>query len=277
MSPLDPIFWTHHNMIDCLWADWNIHRQNPNTNDNQWTQYDFSSSFVDRAGNPVSTNVISTVLMPLLSYRFEDCFGTTSTGSAEAEQDTTQVIGAQNTTALRKFLREGAPVELEFIDRVRVEQQVRVVPNEPMTVYMNLDRDSFRRILSQDETAKILLTVGDVQLPEASDIFMRVFVNMPEASADTPLDDPHYAGSFAFFVDPEAHQEEHEPPDYLVNITNALYRLRREGILGDSQLSEVGIQLVAVPFPNREIRAKAIGLNFLDVGIVRTNERQNQQ
>ena len=33
MSPLDAIFWCHHNMIECLWVDWNINKGNANTND----------------------------------------------------------------------------------------------------------------------------------------------------------------------------------------------------------------------------------------------------
>jgi hypothetical protein len=30
-SPLDPIFWTHHCMIDRCWVEWNITRNHANT------------------------------------------------------------------------------------------------------------------------------------------------------------------------------------------------------------------------------------------------------
>lgn len=257
MSPLDPIFWTHHNMIDCLWADWNMNRNNPNTNDTQWTQFDFSGIFVDGNGNPVTTKVLSTVLMPLLSYRFENCIGEPTN---EADRDT---------EAMRKFLREGAKVELDFIDRTRVQQELRVVVNQPVGLDLNLDRDTFRRVLDQEQKEKMLLTVGDVDQPEGNDFFVRVFVDMPDANSRTSLQDPHYAGSFAFFVDPEVQMSHEGQPDYYVDITDTLYRLRREGMISDNDLNEVGIHLVAVPFPDRDIRARTFGLNFLEVGIVR--------
>ena len=47
MSPLDPIFWTHHNILDYLWYNWNAVRNNPNTNDAGWTGFDLAGMFVD--------------------------------------------------------------------------------------------------------------------------------------------------------------------------------------------------------------------------------------
>jgi tyrosinase len=71
VSPLDPIFWTHHNMIEAIWVEWNWKRGNPNTNDSAWTQRKFTE-FVDRAGNPVSVTTFEMILYPLLNYRYDD-------------------------------------------------------------------------------------------------------------------------------------------------------------------------------------------------------------
>jgi tyrosinase len=70
-SPLDPIFWMHHNMIEAMWVDWNIKRGHPNTNDTAWVNRTFTD-FVDTAGAPVSTTVLETILYPFFSYRFDD-------------------------------------------------------------------------------------------------------------------------------------------------------------------------------------------------------------
>ncbi|HZM76850.1 MAG TPA: tyrosinase family protein [Candidatus Limnocylindrales bacterium] len=70
MSPLDPIFWTHHGRMDELWVEWNILRDNPNTNDPNWVNTEFTE-FFDRKGNQVSVKVIFTVLYPYLSYRYD--------------------------------------------------------------------------------------------------------------------------------------------------------------------------------------------------------------
>jgi tyrosinase len=70
MSPLDPIFWTHHGRVDELWVEWNILRNNSNTNATDWTNTEFTD-FVDRKGNPVKISVLTTVLLPYLSYRYD--------------------------------------------------------------------------------------------------------------------------------------------------------------------------------------------------------------
>ena len=71
MSPLDPIFWTHHNVIDAIWVEWNIKRGNPNTNDETWVNWVFSE-FCDKDGNPVEATVLQTLLYPYFVYQFDD-------------------------------------------------------------------------------------------------------------------------------------------------------------------------------------------------------------
>jgi len=69
-SPRDPIFYAHHNRVDEVWAEWNLLREHPNTSDGAWSGAKFTE-FVDRNGNPATMSTIGTVLMPLLSYRFD--------------------------------------------------------------------------------------------------------------------------------------------------------------------------------------------------------------
>lgn len=70
MSPLDPIFWTHHGRMDELWVEWNILLDNPNTNDTNWGSTHFTD-FVDRNNAPVDLPVAITLLYPYLSYRYD--------------------------------------------------------------------------------------------------------------------------------------------------------------------------------------------------------------
>lgn len=73
MSPRDPIFWLHHNMIEYLWVEWNLYAGNPNTNDTSWTDRSFSDFF--QADGTALTGAGATVgwsmLYPLLAYQFE--------------------------------------------------------------------------------------------------------------------------------------------------------------------------------------------------------------
>ena len=46
LSPRDPIFWLHHNMVEYLWIEWNVERENPNTNASSWTDWNFDGADV---------------------------------------------------------------------------------------------------------------------------------------------------------------------------------------------------------------------------------------
>lgn len=67
----DPVFWTHHNMVEAIWVEWNIRRGNPNTNDSAWTGRQFTE-FYDRTGNSVTVTVNDSILYPLFLYRYDD-------------------------------------------------------------------------------------------------------------------------------------------------------------------------------------------------------------
>ena len=69
-SPLDPIFWAHHCMVDYCWAKWNLELRNNNTNDPTWANTN-NTHFVDANGNPTSSTAGVMTLMPLLSYQYE--------------------------------------------------------------------------------------------------------------------------------------------------------------------------------------------------------------
>jgi tyrosinase len=70
LSPLDPVFWAHHNVIDAIWVEWNVKRNNPNTNNGDWNRT--FTEFCDRQGNPVEVTSLTTTLYPLFTYRFDD-------------------------------------------------------------------------------------------------------------------------------------------------------------------------------------------------------------
>ena len=73
MSPLDPIFWCHHNMIECLWVDWNIDMGNSEHERSGLGQFELPNDFVDGDGNPAPIQVATTLLFPMLSYQYEPC------------------------------------------------------------------------------------------------------------------------------------------------------------------------------------------------------------
>ena len=238
MSPLDPIFWMHHNMLDCLWVDWNINLGNANTSDTSWSGYNLTD-FVDENGNPVSLPVIDTVLFPLLTYQFEPC--------SPNETSNRVISGAQ----LQKFLRAGAPSALTFGTQHELGRAVSAPVGKPVTLAVPATSSSFQSALGSDNRSRLVLTLEGVDIPSPSEFFVRVFVDKPDATAATPIDDPHYAGSFGVFSDPKAMagMQGNAKPRFLVDLTSTARRLNRAGSLTSER---VDLTLVTVPYTHRE-------------------------
>lgn len=247
MSPLDPIFWLHHCMIDCMWWHWNADMGNPNTNDPNWSGFTFAGNFVDGSGNPVDIQVITTVLMPLLSYRYEPC-----------------QIGGMNLAAvdrvdaarLRAFLEAGADVPTELDDTVILDRGLQAFVGEPVRRDMILPGELARQALD-GPAPHVVAELSGVEPPADESYFVRLFLNLPEADMQTSTDSPHYAGSFGFFEDPDAHAGHDAGRSFRVDLSPALRQLSRAGRLGD----RVSVQLVAVPMPGGE-RESAVPLRI---------------
>lgn len=238
-SALDPIFWNHHCMIDYCWAKWNIELGNSTTNDVNWVNH-VNSHFVDADGNPTTDTAGITTVMPLLSYQYESSV----VGSSPAT-----VIAKKDFKKLEKRLREGANVRFEIKQRVRLLEKVSTSIARPLSIETKVPSDSFARIINTDPSAeRVFASIGYARLPASSDYAVRVFLNLPAANAATPVTDPHYAGSFAFFgTDSTPASSEHTHQlNYLVNLSDALRRLKSTREVANG--TALTMQLVPVPF-----------------------------
>jgi tyrosinase len=218
MSPLDSVFWNHHCMVDYCWADWNINRNHSNTNDTNWTNKQFTE-FCDENGAPVTVEALTTVLFPILIYQYE---------ASQIGTSTPRVLSLTSKTArsLQNSLRAGAKVRLDFQQRFELKEAVEMAVGQPVARSITVQPAQFRSVLQRNNRQRALLTIANVDLPKESDFFVRVFLNKPDANRQTPITDPHYAGSFGFFGgDHSAHQQSPERPGFIVDLTNTLRRL----------------------------------------------------
>jgi hypothetical protein len=119
-----------------------------------------------------------------------------------AQQDEPNEEDAQRR---RSFLEEGAPVSLEEERTYEPEQAKLTVPN-PLTVELP-DTADVTTQLAEDDDREAVLTLEFEHMAQPPDFGLVVFVNTPAANSDTPVTDPGYLGSIAFFH-PE--EEEHE-------------------------------------------------------------------
>jgi tyrosinase len=265
ISPRDPVFYTHHCMLDCMWAHWNIDLNNPNTNDTSWTGFSITD-FVDENGNPVTVSVATTVLFPIVTYQYEPC-------SLMGAQAGTQIKRLEG-KALEQFLRTGAPSKLDFGPRFEIRKAITAEVGKPSTSTIKVDPSAITSGLGGGPHTRLVLTVADVEVPEKRDYFVRVFLNKPDASGDTPIDDPHYAGSFGFFFDEAAMKGHHgaapmsERPrtGFLVDVTAVLQKLNQAGSVSSS---EVQVSLVPAAQPRREAAGEQLTLGRLELAVAR--------
>lgn len=256
MSPLDPIFWTHHAMLDFCWVDWNFGRQNQNPNDPTWYNLHFTD-FVDENNNPVDIAVAITQLFPIFSYQYEPSqIGTTIAQMrvrTQAEADT-----------LKTFVQRGGNAEIPIQARFRFAQPTAVTVGRAAAAKLKVERAVLEQALAATGAGRILLTLQQVEPPAAADFFVRVFVNaLGPVSAETPITDPHYAGSFAFFLDARAAHAGMAMgrAGFLVDVTEAVRRV--------GATDRLDLQFVAVPYPRRAVRARSFSIGGLELAVAR--------
>lgn len=237
-SAQDPVFWAHHGMVDYCWAKWNIDLENDNTNDPAWMDTSWDH-FVDGNGDPVSITAGLTTIMPLLSYQYES----SAIGSSPARA----ARSAAELKSIEKRLREGADVRFDIKKRVRIADRARIGIDRAFSTTTSVSAGDFSALVEADvANDRIFASIDYAKLPSTNDFFVRVFINLPDASTKTSTEDPHYAGSFAFFgTHAEDGGEHRHKTDFLVNVTDTIQALKRRGEL---QMDKpISVQLVAVP------------------------------
>ncbi len=247
-SPLDPVFWAHHCMVDYGWAKWNIELENDNTNDAGWNSTSWNH-FVDGQGNPTSVTAGITTLMPFLSYRYES----SAVGSFGAPFDLT-ALSVRDLAKIEAHIRKGADVRFDIKRRIPIAKGTMLSIGQPFSAQTRVTPADFSALLDADvRQERVFVSISYAELPANNDFFVRVFINLPGANAQTPTDDSHYAGSFAFFGTHAGDHAGHpHKTDFLVNVTDTLQGLKRSGAMraGDP----IAVQLVAVPATRQFVR-----------------------
>lgn len=248
-SANDPLFWMHHCMVDYCWAKWNIELGNDNTNDASWNSTSWNH-FVDGDGNPTNMSAGITTLLPLLSYRYE-C---SHIGKFGCPLDITALSNAEF-KKLEARVKRGASVTYDIKKRVAISKAQTLFVNRPVSVKSKVSAADFATIVDLD-TAKerVFLSIDYAHLPMSNDFYIRAFINLPDANANTSIDNDHYAGSFSFFgthSPKESGQHSHNP-SFLINVTETLKALRRSGKIRSGE--PISVQLIAIPEGERMLK-----------------------
>lgn len=266
-AALDPIFWTHHCMIDYCWDNWNINRGHDNPNDETWLDQEWTD-FVDEDGNSVKMSVRTTLLMPLLAYQYES----SQIGAPAA------LFPLRSEAAFRRLrqrLERGAQVRLAIKKRIPFSRGMDLSTSKIASRELPVKARELKRLFETEHPDRALINIGFASMPKATNFFVRVFVNKQDTTMETKTEDIHYAGSFAFFGSSQAEIHQHKSASFLVDITNTLKNLRQKGMLKDDDT--ISLSFVAVPVtPSRVVKEEILQLEKLDLLLspISVSERQ---
>ena len=150
----------------------------------------------------------------------------------------------------------GAPVpESPFESSGRPAGALAV--GSPVTVEVPLAGELLERVAEvgagRAPERSVRLAVEGVEVPAGADLAIRVFVGLPEADAETSIDDAHYAGSFSF-----GHEAAESKTGFLLDVSRVLRRTDALPQRGESD--RLAVTLVAVPL--REITESSAPIRF---------------
>jgi len=267
-SPLDPLFWCHHCMIDYCWYDWNINRRHDNPNDPDFMGREWNH-FVGTDGSPFLLSTPGTLLMPLLSYQYEDSqigdTGLIAMRSLKVKRDFKLV---------KKRVEDGAPIRFDIKKRTEVANSVRLELNKFYNTSPVKGSIEFNRIAlnpsNNDDRVYLNLTLD--RFPKKNDFFVRVFLNMPTDKLDNSIESEYYAGSFGIFGTDDGNQdhsghENHKTPTALVELTSVIRDLKKQQRMREGD--PIQINLITVPF-DKELRVSEDVLSLSKLEIILT-------
>ena len=231
LSPLDPIFWCHHANVDRIWAQWN-NLGNKNPADNSWLNHSFNDHFFDENENQVSMAVSELDSTRKLNYTYEsDSLILQSPIVETALLPTENIFLASTTTFNQTQNWIENPIELTKEKMAVLDEIVRRKPENAKTIKLKLK---------------------GIKPPQNEDFFVRIFINCPYLTKDTPINDPNYVGSFTFFgTDHDGHKMSGMELEYIFDITKKYENLSKNNSF---VREEMNVQLIPVPFDkNSEI------------------------
>jgi hypothetical protein len=173
----DPIFYNHHCMVDLCWNERNVTRNLPNTNDTAWSNFNFGNQFCDENGNMITDiTVLASILMPLLSYRYETGINGVVATPLKAVKSETEFKKA------KEMLSKGADTRMQVKARFSLNRAVPLRIERSLSESIPVNAEEFSRVISNDKAERAILLIQGLSEPPQNSIFIRVFINKEDAN-----------------------------------------------------------------------------------------------
>jgi tyrosinase len=245
LSPLDPIFWLHHCMVDRVWAEWQ-HAGHTTTDPGT----DYAGQFFEPDGSPARATSTGAMDIATMGYTYDVLLASVANITATPDlRSVTGPLSPQTLDALRNLLKPRPP-EILGSGANKQSSVAKIATTIPVSIASLPERATGDLALQNLDglAPRYIARLSNVVPPEGvSDVLVNVFVECPYLSPETPYDDPYYAGTFSFFGHPQATEampDMKRTREFIVDITGAMQTLAREGRLKSTDLK---IQLMPIP------------------------------
>ena len=250
MSPLDPIFWLHHCNVDRIWASWSKLNSNLAPTANLWKNHSLARFYDPISKTEVSPNAGDT--LDAAKYRaiydkYETPAQTSRAPSRSSFRSAMLGLDGQLTNGADVRQVEGGQLAGREI-ALGIAQQFQLAVSPDFVPL--IQQRTFGREIEAPQTAATYLVVENVPRPSAEGTALRIFLNCKNPSLETPLDDPTYVSTVAFFGG--AHGTVlHPDTTFTVNVTAALSRVVHAGIYSAGAPIDVAVLPVDLANPKR--------------------------
>jgi tyrosinase len=256
MSPLDPIFWLHHCNVDRIWASW-ARLSNIAPTANLWRNHALQVFYDPATKQHVTPPTADTVNAPKYRALYDD-YETAVALNPSAQPFKGAMFGLEGKFAI---LPQGLR-QLGFAGAVNKEPSVGRAQTISLAVpadFTPLIQDVVSaRAAKQVQRAATYLLIEAVPRPTVPSTALRVFLNCKDPSLQTPLSDPTYVGTVAFFGAESPSMAEHADISFSLNVTDALSTVANAGTYRVGAPIDVGILPVDLASPDRTAPAEVL-------------------
>jgi tyrosinase len=233
---LDPIFWLHHCNVDRIWESWAVLHNWIVPSDKLWSDHKLGEFYDPVSKQQVSVQCAQTVNSVLFGARY-DRLEQLAGHPASVPLPSLQVLFGPGEAISAPSEVRVLPVLFSLDAAKKVENKTifdLILPQE----FDALDRVSDQQQLggAGPKLPAVFLLLDNVPIPPSPTTMLRIFINVAEPSASTPLDDPGHVAVASFFGNFDHHQQQ-KTADFSFNITSNIARLTAAGRRQKSRLN----------------------------------------
>lgn len=253
LSPLDPIFWTHHCNVDRIWTHWNQTRANPSQQ--AWLDEGYDNMFGDRSGALITGTKTADLLdINALGYTYDDLPAPTS-----SQVSISASVDVEDLHAL--FDRDGARSSNTIPSILNIPTDIMVATNPKLMEQTRVA--NMASVQSAEEGTQFLARFSNISIPANADNYViRVFLNCAYLSPEVMPDDPHFVAEINLFGLREMAEMNIPDRSVLVDLTETMVKLGRDG----RPVSDAfNVQLMPVSIEGREATGKEFTFGRVDI------------